>query len=69
MLWLVTEGGTPENTMYAHLLTSGKQDQMTERQPKFVKHCQGCLGLANLVSKGLGPSDRVAQIESLGGFS
>lgn len=51
--WLVTGGKTPENTMYAQVITEIKRQQMHGEQPRFVQHGNGFVGLNVWIDHGL----------------
>ncbi len=51
--WIVTEGKTPEATMYAQVLTEIRRSQKRGKQPRFVQHGRGYVGLAKWMGKGL----------------
>lgn len=51
--WLVTEGKTPEATMYAQILMEIKRYQKRGERPRFVKHGKGFVGLSRWMGRGL----------------
>lgn len=51
--WLVTEGRTPEATMYAQILTEIHRYQKRGQQPRFVQHGKGYVGLSRWMGQGL----------------
>jgi restriction system protein len=51
--WLVTEGKTPDSTMYAQILTEIKRYKGSGRSPRFVQHGSGMVGLGKWVAKGV----------------
>jgi restriction system protein len=51
--WLVTEGKTPESTMYAQILTEIKRYKDSGRSPRFIQHGSGLVGLSKWVAKGV----------------
>ncbi len=51
--WAVTSGKTPEATMYAQVLTEIKRDQKRGKQPRFVQHGRGYVGLSRWMGRGL----------------
>jgi restriction system protein len=51
--WLVTEGKTPESTMYAQILTEIKRYKDGGRSPRFIQHGNGLVGLSKWVAKGV----------------
>ena len=51
--WLVTEGKTPESTMYAQILTEIKRFKASGRVPRFVQHGSGKVGLGKWVTRGV----------------
>jgi restriction system protein len=51
--WLVTEGKTPESTMYAQILTEIKRYKDSGRSPRFIQHGNGMVGLSKWVAKGV----------------
>ncbi len=51
--WLVTEGKTPEATMYAQVVSEIKRQQKRGEQPRFVQHGRGYFGLSRWMSRGL----------------
>ena len=51
--WLVTEGKTPESTMYAQILTEIKRYKDSGRSPRFIQHGNGFVGLSKWVTKGV----------------
>lgn len=53
MGWLVTEGKTPEATMYAQILTEIRRYQKRGEQPRFVQHGKGYVGLSRWMGQGL----------------
>jgi restriction system protein len=53
MGWLVTDGKTPEATMYAQIITEIKQYQRRGEPPRFVQHGKGFVGLSRWMGKGL----------------
>jgi len=53
MDWLKTKGETPEATMYAQILTEIKRSQRRGKQPRFVKHGRGFVGLSSWIGQGL----------------
>ena len=46
--WLVTEGKTPEATMYAQVVSEIKRQQKRGEQPRFVQHGRGYFGFESL---------------------
>ena len=53
MGWLMTEGRTPEATMYAQILTEIKRFQRRGEQPRFAQHGRGFVGLSKWLGRGL----------------
>jgi len=51
--WLVTNGKTPEATMYAQVITEIKRHQKRGEQPRFIQHGRGYVGLSCWVGQGL----------------
>ena len=51
--WLVTEGKTPDATMYAQVITEINRQQKRGEQPRFVQHGRGYLGLSQWMGSGL----------------
>ena len=51
--WLVTNGKTPEATMYAQIITEIKRHQKRGEQPRFVQHGRGYVGLSCWMGQGL----------------
>jgi len=51
--WIVTEGKTPEASMYAQILTEIRRQQKRGEQPRFVQHGRGYVGLSRWMGKGL----------------
>lgn len=51
--WLVTEGKTPEATMYAQIITEIRRQQKRGEQPRFVQHGRGYVGLSRWMGHGL----------------
>ncbi len=51
--WLVTEGKTPEATMYAQIITENKRQKQSGNRPLFVLHGRGEVGLSQWVESGL----------------
>jgi restriction system protein len=51
--WLVTEGKTPESTMYAQIITEIKRYQNSGRPPRFVQYGNGMFGLGKWVTNGV----------------
>lgn len=51
--WLVTEGKTPESTMYAQILTEIKRYKDSGRSPRFIQHGNGMVGLGKWIAKGV----------------
>lgn len=51
--WLVTAGKTPENTMYAQIITAIKRQQARGEPPRFVQHGQGYFSLNQRQDPGL----------------
>lgn len=51
--WLVTEGKTPEATMYAQILTEIRRYQKRGEQPRFVQHGKGFVSLSQWMGRGL----------------
>lgn len=51
--WVATEGRTPEATMYAQILTEIRRHQRCCKQPRFVQHGRGYVGLSRWMGKGL----------------
>lgn len=51
--WLVTEGKTPESTMYAQILTEIKRYKDSGRSPRFIQHGNGLVGLSKWATKGV----------------
>ena len=56
--WLITEGKTPENTMYALISIEIKRSQSRGEQPLFAKRGRGLFSLSQQLDQGL-----IAQIE------
>jgi len=53
MGWLVTEGRTPEMTMYSQITAEIKRYRARGEQPRFVKHGRGMFGLSKWMGEGL----------------
>lgn len=53
MGWLLTEGKTPEASMYAQILTEIKRYRKRGEQPRFVQHGRGFVGLSRWMGRGL----------------
>ena len=53
MGWLLSEGKTPEASMYAQILTSVKRSRRRGEQPLFTKHGKGLVGLSKWMATGL----------------
>lgn len=53
MVWLTTEGKTPEASMYAQILTQIRRYQKRGEQPRFVQHGKGYVGLSRWMGQGL----------------
>ncbi len=53
MGWLVTEGKTPEMTMYSQIISEIKRYKGRGEQPRFVKHGRGLFGLTKWMGEGL----------------
>jgi len=53
MGWLLTEGKTPEASMYAQILTEIKRYNRRGEQPRFVQHGKGFVGLSKWMGRGL----------------
>jgi len=53
MGWLLTEGKTPEASMYAQVLTEIKRYNRRGEQPRFVQHGKGFVGLSKWMGRGL----------------
>jgi len=51
--WIATEGRTPKATMYAQILTEIRRNQKRGKQPRFVQHGRGYVGLSRWMGKGL----------------
>ena len=51
--WLVTDGKTPEATMYAQVITEIKRQQKRGERPRFVQHGRGYVGLSQWMGRGL----------------
>ncbi|MCY4522115.1 MAG: restriction endonuclease [Caldilineaceae bacterium] len=51
--WLVTAGKTPENTMYAQIVTAIKRQQARGEPPRFVQHGRGYFSLSQRQDPGL----------------
>ena len=51
--WLVTGGKTPENSMYAQVITEIKRQQKRGERPRFVQHGRGYIGLSEWMGRGL----------------
>ncbi len=51
--WLLTDGKTPEATMYAQVITEIKRQQKRGKQPRFVQHGGGYVGLSQWMGQGL----------------
>jgi len=51
--WLITEGKTPEATMYAQIITEIRRQQKRGEQPRFVQHGRGFVGLSRWMGRGL----------------
>lgn len=52
--FLITEGKTPEATMYAQIITEIKRYKKRGEQPRFVQHGKGYVGLSKWMAQGLG---------------
>ena len=53
MGWLVTEGKTPEMTMYSQIISDINRYRARGEQPRFVKHGRGLFGLTKWMGHGL----------------
>ena len=51
--WLVTEGRTPEATLYAQVITDIKRQQKCGDRPVFIQHGRGYIGLSQWMESGL----------------
>ena len=51
--WLVSEGKTPEASMYAQVITEIKRQHNRGEQPRFVQHGRGQFGLSRWMGRGL----------------
>lgn len=51
--WLVTDGKTPEATMYAQVITEIKRQQKRGEHPRFVQHGRGYVGMSQWMGHGL----------------
>lgn len=51
--WLNTGGKTPEATMYAQVISEIKRRQRRAKQPRFVRHGRGYVGLSKWQARGL----------------
>ncbi len=51
--WIETEGRTPAATMYAQILTEIRRRRQRGREPRFVQHGRGYVGLARWMGRGL----------------
>jgi len=51
--WLVTNGKTPEASMYAQILTEIKRQQKRGERPRFVQYGRGHVGLSQWMGHGL----------------
>ena len=51
--WLVTNGKTPEASMYAQVLAEIKRQQKRGERPRFVQHGRGHVGLSQWMGHGL----------------
>jgi restriction system protein len=51
--WLVTEGRTPESTMYAQIITEIKRYKASGRSPRFIQHGNGMVGLSKWKTNGV----------------
>jgi restriction system protein len=51
--WLLTNGKTPEATMYAQILTEIRRQQKRGENPRFVQHGRGFVGLSKWMGRGL----------------
>jgi len=51
--WLVTNGKTPEASMYAQVITEIKRQQKRGEHPRFVQHGRGYVGLSQWMRHGL----------------
>ena len=51
--WLVTNGKTPERTMYAQVLAEIKRQQKRGERPRFVQYGRGHVGLSQWMGHGL----------------
>ena len=51
--WLVTEGKTPEATMYAQMVSEIRRQQKRGEHPRFVQHGRGLFGLGRWMDRGL----------------
>ena len=51
--WIATEGKTPEATMYAQVLTEIRRNKKRDKQPRFVQHGRGYVGLSRWMGRGL----------------
>lgn len=53
MGWLVSEGSTPQSSMFSQLVTEIQHRQKRGEAQRFVKHGHGYFGLSRWMSKGL----------------
>ena len=53
MGWLLSEGKTPESTMYAQIISEIKRQQKRGDRPRFVQHGKGYVGLSQWMGRGL----------------
>ncbi len=51
--WLITEGKTPEATMYTQIITAINRQQKRGEQPRFIQYGQGLIGLSTWMGRGL----------------
>ena len=51
--WLVSQGKTPEATMYAQVITKIKRQQKRGEHPRFVQYGRGYVGLSQWMGTGL----------------
>jgi restriction system protein len=51
--WLMTDGKTPEATMYAQVLSEIRRQQKRGERPRFVQHGRGFFGLSQWMGRGL----------------
>lgn len=53
MGWLITEGKTPEATMYAQIISEIKRYRARGKQPRFIQHGKGYISLSRWTEHGL----------------